>query len=76
MINISCHLLKYDMTTADWDAIKYANKILIISFACFATANLHYGLFGELLEGFSLLSICNKPKILLLAPITGGMVNL
>lgn len=50
------------MTTADWDAIKYANKILIISFACFATANLHYGLFGELLESFSLLLICNKPK--------------
>lgn len=38
------------MTIADWDVMENIDNIPAISFACLVVANLHYGLFGELVE--------------------------
>ena len=47
----SCHSSRYDTTTSDWAALDKGKHDPDVSFARLAAANLHYGEFGELLEG-------------------------
>ena len=47
----SCHYSRYDTTTSDWAALDKGKHDPDVSFARLAAANLHYGEFGELLEG-------------------------
>ncbi len=53
----SHHSSRYDTTTTDWDSIKNSINAPDVTFACLAIANLHYGSFGELVEGLSPLPI-------------------
>ncbi len=55
------------MTTADWNAIEGSINAVDVLFARLAAANLHYGLFGELVEGFSLLPISDIPEDLVVS---------
>ena len=45
----STYLTKYKTRTNDWLGLE-ADSSPNVSFPCFAAANVHYGLFGELLE--------------------------
>lgn len=47
----SCHFSRYDTTTSDWAALDKGKHDPDVIFARLAAANLHYGEFGELLEG-------------------------
>lgn len=59
LIGASHHFFKYNTTTANQDSIENSINALDITFACLAITSLHYGLFGELVKGFSLFSISN-----------------
>lgn len=50
------------MTTTNWDVIKNSTNTPNVSFTCLATTNLHYDLFGELVEGLSPLPISDIPN--------------
>lgn len=58
----SHHFFRYDTTTTKWDSIKNSINAWNIIFARLATANLHYGLFEELVKDFSSLPIADIPK--------------
>lgn len=62
LTGVSRNLFRYETTTADWDAAKYINNVPDVSFARFAAANLHYGSYGELVEGPPLLSISDNKR--------------
>ena len=51
LTGVSCHSSRYETTTCDWAALNKDNHVPDISFARLAAANLHYGAFGELVEG-------------------------
>lgn len=63
LTGISHHFFRYNTTIVDWDSIKNSIDAPDVTFACLATANFHYGLFGERVEGLSLLPISNIPEI-------------
>lgn len=56
---------RYNTTTADWDLIKNCIDASDIIFARLATANFHYDLLGELVEGFSPLPISDTSEDLI-----------
>ena len=62
LIDVSHHLSRYETITADCNAVEYVDNISAISFACLASANLHYGLFGELVESPLLFLPSDKPE--------------
>lgn len=59
LTSASHHFFNYDMTTAHWDSIENSIEAPDVSFACLAATNLHYGLYGDFVEGLSFLSISN-----------------
>lgn len=59
---ISYHFFRYNITIADWDIIENLTNGLDVLFVCLVAANLHYGSFGELVEGLFLLPISDIPK--------------
>lgn len=62
LIDILHHLSRYETITADWNAAQYVDNILTILFACLAAANLHYGLFDELVESPPFFLPSDKPE--------------
>ena len=62
LTGVSHHASRYETTTAVWHVAEYVNNVPDISFLCLAAANLHYGLFGELLEGVLLLLFPDNSK--------------
>ncbi len=58
----SYHFFRYNTTTADWDSIKNSIDTSDVTFTRLAAANLYYGSFEKLVEGFSPLSISDIPE--------------
>lgn len=50
------------MLTADWNIAENVDNVPAVLFACLTATNLHYGLFGELIEGPTLFLPSNKLK--------------
>lgn len=62
LMRIPYHFFRYDMTTADEHGIENFTNTPFVLFARLVAINLHYGLFEELVESLSPLSIFDKPK--------------
>lgn len=58
----SYHFFRYNTTTADWDSIKNSIDTPDVTFTRLTAANLYYGLFEKLVEGFSPPSISDIPE--------------
>lgn len=59
LIYTSYHFFKYNTIIADWDVIENSTNTPDVLFAWLAIDNLYYNLFGKYVDGFSLFSICN-----------------